>query len=124
MTVINAASAPRFQLPGILFTGLASPSRGSAENAVWHIRSEPGSDGTVHQLTREEIFVCIAGTAKARIGAQTHELRPGDALIVPAHADFSLSNPGDIAFEAVVVFPVGGQAIRPGQAPMTPPWAE
>ncbi|WP_240229933.1 cupin domain-containing protein [Devosia lacusdianchii] len=124
MTLISAASAPKFQLPGTLFTGLASPARGSSENAVWHTRSEPGSTGAVHQLTREEVFVCIAGEGEARIGAASFRLTQGDALIVPADTDFSLSNPGQVPFEAIVVFPVGGQAVRPGHAPFTPPWAE
>ena len=35
MPVISAAQAPTFELPGIRFTGLAAPSRGSAESAVW-----------------------------------------------------------------------------------------
>jgi mannose-6-phosphate isomerase-like protein (cupin superfamily) len=47
----------------------------------------------------------------------------GDSLVVPAGAAFSLSNPGASVFEAVVVLPVGGQAVVGDEAPFTPPWA-
>ncbi|MBU1306891.1 MAG: cupin domain-containing protein [Alphaproteobacteria bacterium] len=124
MPIIKAASAPTFQLPGTLFTGLASPKRGSSINAVWHVRIVAGTQGTPHRLSHEEIFVCTEGHGTAQIGEQTHEVEKGDALIVPANVDLSLTNAGTQDFCAVVVFPVGGRAILPGQAGFTPPWAE
>ena len=43
---------------------------------------------------------------------------------MPAGIDFSLANPHDVPFEAVVALPVGGRATMPGGEPFTPPWAE
>lgn len=46
MTVILAEAAPVFEIPGVTFTGLASPSRGSRENAVWRLALHPGRPRT------------------------------------------------------------------------------
>jgi mannose-6-phosphate isomerase-like protein (cupin superfamily) len=124
MSVISAAGAPEFTLPHATFTGLASPSRGAKENAVWRVVVAPGSPGGRHYLSHEEIFVAIKGSALAHIGDVEHVVNPGDALVVPKEVEFNLTNPHAEPFEAVVVFPVGGKANLPGGEPFTPPWAE
>ena len=124
MTHISAADAPTFNLHGTEFTGLAAPSRGATENAVWRVRVAGGHPkGVTHQLSREEILVAVHGRAIARIGDIEHVFAEGDAIIIPAFTDFSLSNPGGEAFVAIAIFPVGGRAIIAGEAPFTPPWA-
>lgn len=124
MPFIDAATAPRFELHGASFTGLAAPSRGAAETAVWMVTLPPKSVGTPHRLTREEIFVALEGAAIATLDGQSHELTPGSALVVPAQAELTLSNPHDAPFRTVAVLPVGGQAIVGGNPPFTPPWAQ
>lgn len=124
MPHISAADAPTFTLHGTEFTGLAAPSRGATENAVWRVAVAPGhAKGIPHQLSREEILVAVAGEAVAKIGGIEHAFKAGDAIIIPAFTDFSLGNPGDQPFEAIAIFPVGGRAMIAGEAPFTPPWA-
>ena len=124
MTHISAADAPTFNLHGTEFTGLAAPSRGAAENAVWRVRVAAGhAKGVPHQLSREEILVALSGEAIAKIGNIEHNFKTGDAIIIPAFTDFSLGNPGDQPFEAIAIFPVGGRAITTGETPFIPPWA-
>jgi quercetin dioxygenase-like cupin family protein len=124
MPFIDCTDSPEFRIPGITFSGLASPSRGATENAVWRVRLDPASVGMTHQLTREETIVATAGRATALLDGVAHELVVGSAVIVPPHVDFALSNPHAESFEAVAVIPIGGQACMPGAAPFTPPWAE
>ena len=124
MPVVSAASAPTFAIPGVIFTGLAAPSRGARENAVWRLVMEPGTPANVHRLTREEILVAISGSARVSIAGVEAELMAGDAVIVPAYTDFAMFNPGAEPFAAVAVLPVGGQGILPGKPAFTPPWAE
>ena len=124
MNIVRKTEAPVFRLPGLCVTGLASPKRGAAETCAWHLALEPGAGGVPHRVTREEIFVAVRGSAVARIGEKEQTLRAGDALVVPRDTDFSLANPSAEAFEAIVAFPVGGQAKCGNDAPFTPPWAE
>ena len=124
MTTIKAADAPTFELPGVTFTGLAAPSRGSAETAMWRVRIEPGEPGVPHRLDREEVFVALGGHAVATLDDDRTELRAGDALIVPPGTWFTLTAQGVESFEAVVALPVGGTASFEGGEPFTPPWAE
>ncbi len=123
MPFIAHKHAPTFELPGASFTGLAAPSRGATENAVWIVTLQPQAPGVLHQVTREEVFVCIEGKGKALMGGETHEMTPGSALVVPAGTEFAISNPGSSLFRAVAVLPVGGQAWVAGSEPFTPPWA-
>src|SRR5262245_26425869 len=123
MAIVRKSEAPVFRLPGVTFVGLASPRRGATETSVWHVTVAPGTGGLPHQVTREEIFVAVAGTALAKLGAEEHHLGPGDALLVPPNTEFALSNPSPEPFEAVVSLPVGGQAIT-AEGTFTPPWAE
>ncbi|HEX8858475.1 MAG TPA: cupin domain-containing protein [Actinomycetes bacterium] len=124
MSVISAATAPTFALPGLAVTGLAAPSRGASETSVWRLTLTPGAAGVEHTVDREEVFVALAGRAVATIDGDEHHLGPGDALVVPAECPFSLANPHDEPFEAVVALPVGGRARMPDGDAFVPPWAE
>ena len=123
MPIIRHAEAPVFTLPGLTVRGLASPKRGSVETCVWRLVLDPGAPGVPHAVTREEVFVATAGNAVAVIDGARHDLAPGDALIVPPGTEFALTNPHERPFEAVVSFPVGGQA-KTAHGTLTPPWAE
>jgi len=123
MTLIPAEAAPRFEMHGAQFTGLAAPSRGAKETAVWRVRLVAGTTPVTHRLTREEVFVALAGTAQVTLAGETFDFPAGAALIVPAATDFALANTVEQAFEAVVVLPVGGMAQVGDAAPFTPPWA-
>lgn len=46
MSLLTRLNAPTFDLPGICFTTLSSPSRGARENAVWEVSVEPGVAGS------------------------------------------------------------------------------
>jgi mannose-6-phosphate isomerase-like protein (cupin superfamily) len=121
--LIDPDHAPTFTVPGLTVTGLASPSRGASETSAWRLVIEPGSPGATHQVTREEVFVALRGTAVATVGGEQRPLPAGGALVVPPHTDFSLANPSEEPFEAVALLPVGGAAVMGGET-FTPPWAE
>jgi mannose-6-phosphate isomerase-like protein (cupin superfamily) len=123
MGIVKNHEAAVFDLPGLHVRGLASPRRGASETCVFRIRLAPGAPGSSHAVTREEVFVATTGRAVATVAGARHELEPGDALIVPPGVEFALANPSKEDFEAIVSFPVGGQAIT-ADGVFTPPWAE
>jgi len=122
MPFVASDSTPTFELPGVRFTGLAAPSRGSTETSAWFVELAAGTPAVPHRLTREEIFVCLEGEALARLDSEEFSVTPGSALIVPAGVSLELSNPHANPFRALAVLPVGGQAAM-GEKVFTPPWA-
>ena len=113
MPVIPAPAAPTHTLGTTRFTSLATPSRGTTDTAVWQVEMEPGTPAVPHSLTREEVFVVLAGTASARIGDRVELARPGDAIVVPAGVPFALENGGDELAPARLL-PAGGRPGVPG----------
>lgn len=123
MPLVHAPTTPTHALHGASFTSLATPSRGSAETAVWQVELAPGAPATPHQLTRGEVLVVLAGRARITLGDESHAVGAGDVIIVPASTPFALAAEGDAPFRAICCMPVGGQAqLGEGEA-FTPPWA-
>ena len=122
MPKIDNSNSSSFDMHGVTFTGIAAPTRGSSESAVWRARIVPG-EGVLHHMTREEIIVALAGEGQVRMGDEVFPLQPGDAFAVPAFTDFRLEASGGAPFEAMVVLPAGGRAVIGGQPSFQPPWS-
>jgi mannose-6-phosphate isomerase-like protein (cupin superfamily) len=123
MAVIPAPATPTHELGGARFTSLATPSRGSTDTSVWMVDIAPGTEGVPHRLTREEVFVVLAGGAEVRLGDTVSHADVGDAIVVPPGVPFALAPAGEEALRAVCCLPVGGQGQLAGGEPFTPPWA-
>jgi mannose-6-phosphate isomerase-like protein (cupin superfamily) len=123
MHVIKLADAPSFELPGVRFTGMAAPSRGSAGLCTWRIAVAPGLVSPApHTLDRDEVFMVTRGTL--RLGPGTEPIAAGDTAVVPAGTPILLTNAADTEAEAIVVIAAGFTARGDDGAPMgTPPWA-
>jgi mannose-6-phosphate isomerase-like protein (cupin superfamily) len=123
MTTIQGNRAPRFELPGLLFTGLASPSRGSTDLCTWRLEIEPGfASSDTHTLDRDEVFMVVAGSI--RLSADGVPIEPGDATVVPAGTPIQVSNAGDGPAEVIVAIAAGFRATaEDGSEFGTPPWA-
>lgn len=127
MSIVRATEAPIFELPGTRFTALTAPSRGATELSTWILELEPGSgkDGQKHWLDHEEVFIVLNGVLTASVNDEEAEIKPGDALSVPARALMAISNRGEVPVRAVVCIPAGTQAtFADGQEIGTPPWAK
>ena len=124
MPILHHHGATIHQMHGATFTALASPTRGSRENSVWTVSIAPGTPATPHQVTREEIFFITAGHADVTLGEDQRDAAPGDCIVVPPETRFALRVVGDAPLEAVVCFPVGGQARLADGTTFVPPWAE
>ena len=106
MQVIRAEAAPRFQLPGVEFTVLASPSQGSAGLCTWKLTVDPGVRGDApHTLDRDEVFMVLSGTVQ--VTPDGDKLGPGDAVVVPAGEPISLTNLGEGPAELYVAITAG-----------------
>lgn len=124
MPVLPKPATHTHELGGARFTSLATPSLGSADTCVWQVEIALGTPATPHSLTREEVFVVLAGRADVRIGDEHGQAGPGDSIVVPAHTSFELSNSGDEPMRALCVLPAGGQAQLGDGSRFVPPWAQ
>src|SRR3954470_24023415 len=109
MAVVPAPSTPTHALGGAAFTSLATPSRGSSETSVWLVEIDPGTAGTPHRLTREEVFVVLAGRAEVQLDGGVSVAGAGDTIVVPAGVPFALAPAGGETLRALCCLPVGGQ---------------
>jgi len=124
MPVLRAPAAPTHDLGHARFTSLATPSRGSTDTSVWTVEILPGAPATPHSLTKEEVFVVLEGTASVRIAGDDGQAQAGDAIVVPAGAEFELANGGAGPLRLVCCLPVGGQGRLADGSTFVPPWAE
>ena len=123
MPKIDNSQPQSFEMTGVHFTPVASPSRGSTEPGIWRARLVPGEEGVLHHMTREEIIIAVAGEGLVRIDGRTETLKPGDAYAVPAFTEFQLECAGDAPFEAMVVLPIGGRGVIGSEPSFVPPWS-
>ena len=123
MMVIRGSEAPRFELPGLEFTGLAAPSRGSAELCAWRLTVAPGTAADApHTLDHDEVFLVARGAVRLAPGGDV--VAAGDAAVVPAGEPIQLSNAGDGPAVVYVTIRAGFQAkMADGTSIGTPPWA-
>ena len=123
MAVIPAPATHTHELPGTRFTSLATPSRGSAETSIWLVEIDAGTPATPHSMTREEVFVVLAGRADVRIEDDEVTAGEGDTIVVPAGATFRIRPSAGHSLRALCLSPVGNQARLPEGEPFTPPWS-
>ena len=123
MQVIHAVDAPKFELPGVEFTGLAAPSRGSAGLCTWKLTVAPGHGGDApHTLDRDEVFMVLSGTVQ--ITPDGEKLGPGDAVVVPAGEPISLTNLGEGKAELYIAITAGCTGYLADGTAVQPPWAQ
>jgi mannose-6-phosphate isomerase-like protein (cupin superfamily) len=123
MHLIRAAEAAVFDLPGVSFTALAAPSRGSGELCAWLITVEPGLESPeAHTLDRDEVFLVVDGQVRLSPGGDV--ATAGDVVVVPAGEPIQLANPGRAPARVHVAVTAGFRAtMADGTAVGTPPWA-
>jgi quercetin dioxygenase-like cupin family protein len=125
MGVVRAADIPEFELMGNHMRGLATPSRGAAEVAVWRGVTEPGATTPPHTHDHEEVLVVLAGSGSANMDGEQVEVSPGDVLIVPPNKLHQLLGPAEgEPLDAIAVMPIGTRTFLPDGEELQAPWAE
>jgi len=123
MSIIRLSDAQRFELPGLEFTAMAAPSRGSAGLCTWRLAVAAGVvSPEPHTIDQDEVFMVMSGSV--RLSADGEIVHAGDTAVVPAGTEILLSNPGDSPAEVIVAIRAGFTAKgADGASVGTPPWA-
>jgi quercetin dioxygenase-like cupin family protein len=76
----------------------------TTDMAVIAERLAPGDAIPLHRHRIDEVVVYLEGAAEVRIGAETHDVRAGDIVFIPAGASHGARNRGEEIVEFRAVF--------------------
>ncbi|MEU7601953.1 VOC family protein [Streptomyces sp. NPDC041003] len=120
--VITPASESVTVSPNAAMTGLAAPSRGSAELSTWTVAMEAGATGPEHSISREQVWTVTAGALEVTCDGRTEKVSAGQTLILPADRIRRIHAPEQA--EAHVSMRSDGVASVPGtEGSRELPWA-
>lgn len=123
MPFVRSADAVTHEIHGARFVGYANPAAGSREVCAWRGEIPARTVGVPHTVSREEVLYLLSGGLRFTVDGEAAELVAGDAVIVPAGAEFAVDNLGDEPAATWVCTTVGLTATLADGAVLTPPWA-
>lgn len=109
--------------PNATMTGLAAPSRGSAEISTWRVDMPAGATGPEHSVSREQVWTLTAGSLEITWdGGRTEKVTAGRTLVLPP--DVLRRIHAAESFEAHVAMRADGVVRVPGaEGTRVLPWA-
>lgn len=122
MPVLRPADAVRHDVHGAAFHALVSPSRGSAELCAWRLEVPPGTAGTPHRPSREEVLLVLDGDLDVALDGEVSSVSEGDVVLVPAGAEMRVDG-GTVAASVWVTTSPGLEAELADGSRFAPPWA-
>ena len=122
MPIIRETEAVVHRLHGSVFHSFAAPASGSKELCAWRLEVTGGTVGLPHRVSHEEVLMLLTGALTVTLDGHRAELKPGEAVLVPAGAEFSVDNETADPATAWVTTTVGLEATMPDGSTITPPW--
>ncbi|MFF3862557.1 cupin domain-containing protein [Streptomyces sp. NPDC002209] len=86
MLVITPTAENVTVSPNARMTGLAAPSRGSAELSTWTVAMEAGQSGPEHSVSREQVWTVTSGALEVTCKGRTERIEAGQTLVLPPQA--------------------------------------
>ncbi|MEI5099394.1 VOC family protein [Streptomyces sp. PmtG] len=121
--VITPTAESVTESPNARMTGLAAPSRGSAELSTWTVAMAAGQTGPEHVIGREQVWTVTAGALDVTCAGRTETVEAGQTLVLPPDVLRQVHAPK--AAEAHVAMRADGVASVPGaEGTRTLPWAQ
>ncbi|NJP96186.1 cupin [Nonomuraea sp. FMUSA5-5] len=114
MSVVLGAGSRRIETPNGVMTTLASPTQGSAGQAVWRVDAKPGMVGPLHAFDAELVWTWLDGSAVVELGGERYEVGAGDTMVLPADVTRQMVADAEHGFVSIVVAPAGAQVYNPG----------
>lgn len=122
MPIVTSRDAVVHRLHGSTFTSYVAPATGSRELCAWRVEVPPGSTGTQHRVTREEVLLLLSGGLTVTLDGRVGAVAAGDVVVVPAGARLRVDNPAAAPATAWVTTTVGLEAELPDGSWISPPW--
>lgn len=122
MPIIRETDAVVHHLHDSVFHSFAAPASGSKELCAWRLEVAGGTPGLPHRVSHEEVLMLLSGSLTVTLDGEAAELAPGEAVLVPAGAEFSVANRTADPAAAWVTTTVGLEATLPDGSTIAPPW--
>ena len=123
MKVIDNATLPHAQLPGLDHVTLAGADMGVRKLSVWQQTIAPGGATPPHFHDCEEVVLVTAGSGAIHVPDGSHRFCAGTTLLIPPLEEHQIVNTGSTPMELVGIFsatPVG--VFEPGGESFDLPW--
>jgi quercetin dioxygenase-like cupin family protein len=78
--------------PPTLSRAALTPTLGSSDIGLIRQIAPPGVAGPSHSHDRDEVLIMVEGALRVETGSETIDVRPGDAVLLPAHTDHQLTS--------------------------------
>ena len=123
MAVVNNASLPEFNLPGMNHRTFAGPEHGMKGLEVWGQTIEAGAATPVHRHACEEAIVILEGAGTLTIEGQDTAFGPNSTLIIPADVIHQIVNTGNTKMVLIAALSAAPVQVRHADnAAMPLPW--
>jgi mannose-6-phosphate isomerase-like protein (cupin superfamily) len=122
MPIVRAPDAVPHRLHGATFHSYAAPATGSTELCAWRLEVGPGTTGTAHVVSREEVLLLLDGVLTVTLDDVTTEVSAGEVVVVPAGSRFRVDNTSGRGAAAWVTTSVGLAATLADGTTISPPW--
>ncbi len=125
MPVVNNASQPEFNLPGLNHRTFAGPEHGMKNLEVWGQVIEAGAATPVHRHACEEAIVILEGSGTLTIEGETTAFGPNSTLLIPADVIHQIANTGATRMVLIAALSAAPVKVRHADnAAMPLPWQE
>ncbi len=122
MPIVRESDAVPHRLHGATFHSFAAPAGGSRELCAWRLEVAPGTEGTAHRVSREEVLLVLGGVLTVTLDDVTTRVAAGEVVLVPAGARFRVDNLAAGPATAWVTTSVGLEATMADGTTISPPW--
>jgi quercetin dioxygenase-like cupin family protein len=122
MSVMREEQSTVHEMHGARFSSYVAPSRCSTELCAWKVAVAPGVPGQEHRVSREEVFLVLAGTPTLTLDGTTTVLEPGQVAFAAVGTRVRLANHGEAEAALWVSTSVGLEAALPDGSTVRPPW--
>jgi mannose-6-phosphate isomerase-like protein (cupin superfamily) len=123
MKLVDNATLPHAQLPGLDHVTLAGAEVGLRKLSVWQQTIDPGGATPPHFHDCEEVVLITAGSGAVHVPSGSHAFGAGTTLLIPPLEEHQIVNTGSTPMELVGIFsatPVG--VFEPGGKALDLPW--
>ena len=121
--VTHSEEIPVHELSGNRLRGLATPSRGSSDIAMWNHSVAPGAASPPHRHDHDQVIYVLSGEGRVVVGDDDFPVAAGDVIVAPAEIPHQVLAAPDQGLDTIVAMLTALRTFRPDGSEIDQPWA-